>query len=126
MPKALGGQVRPYGVAISDALADPNTSLDQLHELRESGRRLLDQQGDLPGALRELEAEIERRSGGKAAAAGGVGILYGVVICDALDDPTTSRERLIELRDEGRRQLERHGDLADALRQLEAKIGGAG
>jgi len=34
MPKALGRQVKPYGVAISDAPADPKSSLDHLHALR--------------------------------------------------------------------------------------------
>lgn len=61
MPKALGGQVLPYGVAISDALKDPKTTLEQLAALRDSARRILKQQGDLPGALKKLETEIGRR-----------------------------------------------------------------
>jgi hypothetical protein len=61
MPKAAGGQVKPYGVAISDALKDPQTSLESLAALRDSARRLLQEQGDLPGALKKLEAEIARR-----------------------------------------------------------------
>ncbi|MDB5691394.1 MAG: hypothetical protein JWO81_457 [Alphaproteobacteria bacterium] len=61
MPKAAGGQVKPYGVAISDALNDPKSSLESLAALRESARRLLKEQGDLPGALKKLEAEIARR-----------------------------------------------------------------
>jgi hypothetical protein len=65
MAKALGGQVRPYGNAINDALADPKTSVDHLHALRDSARQLLAQQGDLKGALGTLEAEIARRSGGQ-------------------------------------------------------------
>ena len=52
----------PYGCAISDALADPQTSLERLNELRDQGRRHLEAQGDLAGALEKLEAEIGRRS----------------------------------------------------------------
>jgi hypothetical protein len=53
---------------------------------------------------------------------GGVVPLYGVVICDALDDPSTTLDKLTELRDTGRAQLEAHGDLAGALKRLEAEI----
>ena len=60
---ATRGSVPPYGIAISDALADPASTLDQLKDLRESARSLLEQQGDLPGALASLEAEIARRRG---------------------------------------------------------------
>ena len=58
---ATRGSVPPYGIAISDALADPATSLEQLKDLRESARSHLEQQGDLAGALAQLEAEIKRR-----------------------------------------------------------------
>jgi hypothetical protein len=61
MPTASGGQVKPYGVAISDALKDPKTTLEQMNALRDSAQRLLKEQGDLPGALKRLEAEIARR-----------------------------------------------------------------
>ncbi len=61
MPTPTGGQVRPYGVAISDALKDPKSTLDQLNALRDSARKTLKEQGDLPGALKKLEAEIARR-----------------------------------------------------------------
>jgi hypothetical protein len=57
-----------------------------------------------------------------AYGSGGVVPLYGVVICDALDDPTTTLDRLAELRDAGRAQLEATGDLAGALDKLEAEI----
>lgn len=57
---------------------------------------------------------------------GGVVPLYGVVICDALDDPATSVDKLAELRDAGRAQLEAQGDLAGALERLDAEIGRRG
>jgi hypothetical protein len=61
MPKAAGGRVIPYGNAISDALKDPKSSLEQLNGLRDSARALLKETGDLPAALKKLEAEIARR-----------------------------------------------------------------
>src|SRR3954468_14829581 len=81
MATANGGQVRPYGVAISDALADPASSLEDLNALRDRARRELDEQGDLPGALARLEEEIKRRGGG-AQPAGGLQPLYAVSIHD--------------------------------------------
>ena len=122
-----GGQVRPYGVAISDALSDPNSTLEDLNALRDQGRRELEQTGDLAGALEKLEAEIQSRSGGEyGKPAGGLQPLYGVVIHDALNDPQTTLERLNELRDQGRRQLEEQGDLAGALQKLDDEIGRRG
>ena len=122
MATPTGGQVRPYGVAISDALSDPQTSLEDLNALRDQGRRELEQTGDLAGALEKLEAEIQSRSGQYAQPAGGLQPLYGVVIHDALSDPSTTVERLTELRDQGRRQLEEQGDLAGSLERLEGEI----
>ena len=61
MAKALGGQVKPYGVAISDALKDPKSSLAQLKALHASATKTLKEHGDLPGALKKLEAEIAKR-----------------------------------------------------------------
>jgi hypothetical protein len=124
MATPTGGQVRPYGVAISDALSDPNSTLESLTALRDQGRRELDEIGDLPGALEKLEAEIASRGGYQRG--GGLQPLYGVVIHDALSDPQTSVERLNELRDQGRRQLEEQGDLAGALQKLEDEIGRRG
>ncbi|MFL6845027.1 MAG: DUF1843 domain-containing protein [Allosphingosinicella sp.] len=121
MAEATGGQVRPYGVAISDALSDPQTSLEDLNALRDRARRELEEQGDLPGALEKLEAEIQRR-GSSAQPAGGLQPLYGVVISDAISDPQTSLERLTALRDEGRRQLDETGDLRGSLERLEDEI----
>lgn len=123
MATPTGGQVRPYGVAISDALQDPNSTLESLTALRDQGRRELEELGDLPGALEKLEAEIAARSGGQyGQPAGGLQPLYGVVIHDALDDPQTSLERLNALREEGRRQLEETGDLEGSLSRLEDEI----
>ena len=121
MATPTGGQVRPYGVAISDALSDPNTTLEDLNALRDQARRTLEEQGDLPGALEKLEAEISSR-GGSSQGQGGLGLLYGVAICDALSDPQTTLERLTELRDQGRRQLDEQGDLAGSLQRLEDEI----
>jgi Domain of unknown function (DUF1843) len=61
MAQPSGGQVKPYGVAISDALNDPSTTLEQMASLRDEAQRLLDEQGDLSGALERLDAEITRR-----------------------------------------------------------------
>ncbi len=121
MATPTGGQVRPYGVAISDALSDPNSTLEDLHSLRDAARRSLEEQGDLPGALERLEAEIASRSGSPQPQ-GGFGILYGVSINDALSDPQTTLEQLTQLRDEGRRQLEQTGDLAGSLERLQNEI----
>ena len=126
MATPTGGQVRPYGVAISDALSDPNSTLEDLNALRDRARRELEEQGDLPGALEKLEAEIQARGSQGAKPAGGLQPLYGVVIHDALSDPQTSLERLTELRDQGRRQLEEQGDLAGSLQRLEDEIGRRG
>jgi len=122
MATPTGGQVRPYGVAISDALQDPNSTLENLTALRDQGRRELEETGDLAGALEKLEAEIQSRSGGYGKPGGGVVPLYGVVIHDAISDPQTTLERLTELRDQGRRQLEEQGDLAGSLERLEGEI----
>ncbi|HEX9966224.1 MAG TPA: DUF1843 domain-containing protein [Allosphingosinicella sp.] len=121
MATPTGGQVRPYGVAISDALSDPNTTLEDLNALRDQARRTLEEQGDLAGALEKLEAEIASR-GGYSSGHGGSNMLYGVVIHDALSDPQTTLERLTQLRDEGRRQLEETGDLAGSLERLESEL----
>ena len=122
MATPTGGQVRPYGVAISDALQDPNSTLVDLIALRDQGRRELEETGDLAGALEKLEAEIANRGGQYGKPAGGLQPLYGVAIYDALSDPQTSLERLNELRDQGRRQLEEQGDLAGSLQRLEDEI----
>jgi uncharacterized protein DUF1843 len=61
MAYPAGGAVPLYGVAVSDALNDPQTSLEDLTALRDSARQTLDEQGDLAGALKDLEAEIEAR-----------------------------------------------------------------
>ena len=123
MATPTGGQVRPYGVAISDALQDPSSTLDNLTALRDQGRRELEETGDLPGALEKLEAEIQVRSGSRyGQPAGGLQPLYGVAIYDALSAPPTSIERLNEVRDQGRRQLEEQGDLAGSLQRLEDEI----
>ena len=126
MATPTGGQVRPYGVAISDALRDPNSTLEDLNALRDRGRSELEELGDLPGALQQLEAEIARRGIAYGKPAGGLQPLYGVAIHDALADPQTSLEQLTGLRDQGRRQLEEQGDLAGALEKLEAEIGRRG
>jgi hypothetical protein len=64
MAEAARGPIPPYGVAISDALADPGTSLDELIAHRDHAREVLAAQGDLQSALERLEAEIGRRGGG--------------------------------------------------------------
>jgi uncharacterized protein DUF1843 len=61
MAEPMGGQVKPYGVAISDALKDPQSSLDDLTKLRDIARQTLEEHGDLAAALKDLETEIENR-----------------------------------------------------------------
>ena len=51
-----------YGTAINDALADPQTTVEHLVTLRDHARAILEQQGDLQGALEKLEAELRRRN----------------------------------------------------------------
>jgi hypothetical protein len=114
--------VRPYGVAISDALRDPNSTLEDLNALRDRARAELAEIGDLPGALQKLEDEIARRGTGSATPAGGFQPLYAVAVHDAISDPQSSLERLIQLRNEGRRQLQAQGDLPGALEELESEI----
>ena len=53
----------PYGTAISDALRDPSTSLEELIAHRDHARQVLETQGDLRAALERLESEIQRRGG---------------------------------------------------------------
>lgn len=64
MAQAARGPVPPYGVAISDALGDPDTSLEELVAHRDHGREVLAAQGELRTALERLDAEIQRRGGG--------------------------------------------------------------
>lgn len=64
MAEAARGPIPPYGVAISDALGDPSTSLEELVAHRDHAREVLSAQGDLRAALERLDAEIQRRNGG--------------------------------------------------------------
>lgn len=64
MAEAARGPIPPYGVAISDALGDPNTSLEELVAHRDHAREVLSAQGDLKAALERLDSEIQRRGGG--------------------------------------------------------------
>jgi hypothetical protein len=64
MTTRAGGAVPPYGVAIADALKDPNTSKEELIAHRDHAREVLAAQGDLKAALERLDREIERRGGG--------------------------------------------------------------
>jgi hypothetical protein len=64
MATRAGGAVPPYGVAIADALRDPDTSLEELIAHRDHGRQVLEAQGDLRAALERLDQEIARRGGG--------------------------------------------------------------
>lgn len=64
MAEAARGPIPPYGVAISDALGDPGTSLEELVAHRDHAREVLAAQGDLRAALERLDSEIARRGGG--------------------------------------------------------------
>ena len=64
MAEAARGPIPPYGNAISDALRDPSTSLDELIAHRDHAREVLAAQGDLRAALERLDSEIQRRGGG--------------------------------------------------------------
>jgi len=63
MTNRAGAPVPPYGVAISDALRDPRTSVEELIAHRDHAREVLAAQGDLKAALERLEREIARRGG---------------------------------------------------------------
>jgi uncharacterized protein GlcG (DUF336 family) len=66
-----GGMVALYGVAIGDALAahaKGKIPVDELLMLRDQTKAIVDAQGDLVAALRELDAEIVRRGAGAKAA----------------------------------------------------------
>ena len=63
MTSRAGAPVPPYGVAISDALRDPKTSVEELIAHRDHAREVLAAQGDLKAALERLEREIARRGG---------------------------------------------------------------
>ena len=62
-----GGMQLLYGVSIGDALAKGQTSTDDLVLLRDQTEAIVGAQGDLVAALKELDAEIDRRGGAKAA-----------------------------------------------------------
>ena len=67
-----GGMIALYGVAIGNALSalgKGHASVDDLLALRDQAKAIVDAQGDLVAALRELDAEIARRGGAKAAPA---------------------------------------------------------
>ena len=63
MAEPSRGPIPPYGVAIADALRDPNTSIEELIAHRDHGREVLSAQGDLRAALERLDREIARRGG---------------------------------------------------------------
>ena len=50
-----------YDPGIRDALKRVDSTLTELKALRTQARELLKKQGNLPGALIELDEEIERR-----------------------------------------------------------------
>lgn len=65
-----GGMIALYGIAIGNALNNltkGQTSIDDLIMLRDQAKAIVESQGDLIAALRELEAEIGRRGGAKVA-----------------------------------------------------------
>lgn len=64
MAEAARGPIPPYGNAISDALRDPSTGLEELIAHRDHAREVLAAQGDLKAALERLDSEIQRRGGG--------------------------------------------------------------
>lgn len=64
------GMIALYGVAIGNALSSLSkgqASAEDLVMLREQAKAIVDAQGDLVAALHELDAEIARRGGSKAA-----------------------------------------------------------
>lgn len=67
-----GAVIALYGMAIGNALSalsKGQTSADELVMLRDQAKAIVDAQGDLVAALKELDAEIARRGGIKAAPA---------------------------------------------------------
>ena len=61
------GPVPPYGVAINDAIKSPRSKLADLVALRDHAKATLAAQGDLKGALKQLDAEIKRRNAASKA-----------------------------------------------------------
>jgi hypothetical protein len=140
-----GGPAGSYGAAIRDILQDPDSTLENLTALRDCGRREVEEQGDLTGALETLETEIRSRRG--FAMPGGSDIPHpgaggahleqlaafiaqnssgrAVVVTgdfDALNNPDTSLDELIAHRDQGREVLAAQGELRTALESLDAEI----
>lgn len=65
-----GAMMMAYGLAIAHVLSAQRkgqTSTEELVALRDQAKATVDAQGDLVAALRELDAEIARRGGAKAA-----------------------------------------------------------
>jgi len=63
-----GAVIAPYGVAIGDALsglAKGRYTVNDAVLLRDQVKAIVDAQGDLSAALKDLDAEIERRGGAK-------------------------------------------------------------
>lgn len=52
-----------YAPAISDALRNPDVTIEELVTLRDHARAVIEQQGDLEGSLKQLENEVGRRRG---------------------------------------------------------------
>lgn len=56
-----------YAPAITDALSKDGTSLEELISLRDHAYSILNQQGDLAGAVERLEKELSLRGRGSKA-----------------------------------------------------------
>ena len=101
-----------YGVTIHDSIKRGNQ--DEMQRLLAEARALHHEQGDLGHAIQELEKAIKGGGGGV------IRPLYGVTIHDAIKRGQPAE--LQQLLKDARATLQEQGDLASAVKDLEAAI----
>lgn len=112
----MADQRMMYGVAIHDSIKRGN--VQEMQQLLVQARDAHQQQGDLGQAIRELEVAIQGRGGGV------IRPLYGVTIYDAIK--RGNPQELQQLLTDARATLDEQGDIASAVKSLEAAIKGGG
>ena len=58
-----GGVMPPYGIAIANAIASGNATVNELTALRSQAQALVESHGDLASAVTALDEEIAKRGG---------------------------------------------------------------
>jgi hypothetical protein len=124
-----GGVVALYGVAIGNALSARGTSTNDLVALRGQVKMIVDAQGDLVTALKELDAEIGRRKDAAPASAlpqeRFIAQIEGVVLSDDLKMELEQSIKDAVMSELGK--LDMHGDLvATPLSASKDILGGLG